>query len=71
MRETRNFLRRWPSSRSSPITYQEPDSFRSASGFSDRSRCSSREIDQYSKRTVRHFEIAVSSFPSLPAISGE
>jgi hypothetical protein len=48
-----------------------PLSGMSAYGLSVRSPISSREIDQYSKRTVRCFEIAPSSFARRPGISGE
>ena len=70
IRETRK-VRMSSRSRSWPTTYQTPLSGMSAYGLSARSDTSSREIDQYSKRTVRCFEIAPSSFASRPGISGE
>ena len=70
IRETRNVFT-FSSSRSSPTTYHWPRSKRSAYGFTVRSRCSSRTIDQYSNFSVRFLEIAPSSFASRPGSSGE
>ncbi len=70
MRETRK-VRIASRSTSWPTRYQTPLSFSSAYGLISRSACLSREIDQYSKRTVRCFEIADSSFASRPGISAE
>ena len=70
MRETRNFLTVPPSSRSAPTMYQTPKSVRSAYGFTVRSDSLSREIEKYGNLIVRCFEIAPSSFPSRPGISG-
>jgi hypothetical protein len=71
MRETRNFFTLPASSRSAPTTYQTPKSVSSAYGLSVRSFSLLRAIEKYGNLTVRCFEMAPSSLPSRPGISGE